>query len=160
VRYNGGVSRREQIRMTEGEVAAFLAERLTAQVATLGPGGRPHLVPVFYIPSGKGLATWSYGKSQKVVNLRRDPRATVLVEAGKAYQELRGVSMECDVEIVEDLERIVAIGVELTGRMVDNPEIGAEAGQFVRVQAQKRVGLLFTPTRVVSWDHAKLGGTY
>src|SRR5690348_9951695 len=133
------MSRREQIRMSEGEVAAFLRDQLVAPVATLGPEGRPYLVSVFFVRRGAGVATWSYGKSQKVVNLRRDPRASVLVEAGKAYDELRGVSMECDVEIVEDLERIVVIGMELTGRMVDNPEIGAEAGQFVRAQAQKRV---------------------
>jgi hypothetical protein len=154
------MSRREQIRMTDGEVATFLGEQLTAQVATLGPNGRPHLVPVFYVPSGLGLATWSYAKSQKVVNLRRNPQATILVEAGKSYEELCGVSMECDVEIVEDLERITAIGIDLTGRMIGNADVSTGATQFVRLQAAKRVGLVCTPTKVVSWDHAKLGGTY
>jgi hypothetical protein len=154
------MSRREQIRMTDDEVAAFLGEQLTAQVATVGPTGRPHLVPVFYVPAGTGVATWTYGKSQKVANLRRNPQATILVEAGKSYEKLRGVSMECDVEIVDDLERIVAIGVELTGRMLGNGEVSSGAAQFVRLQAAKRVGLVCTPTKVVSWDHAKLGGAY
>jgi hypothetical protein len=154
-------SRREQIKMTPEEIKSFLAEQLTAQVATIGPNGRPHLVPVFYVNRGDAaIATWSYAKSQKVVNLRRLPQATVLVETGKSYDELRGVSMECDVTIVEDLEQIAAIGQELTGRMVENDDVATSASQFVRVQAQKRVGLVFTPTKVVSWDHAKLGGAY
>jgi PPOX class probable F420-dependent enzyme len=146
--------------MSGGEIESFLAERMTAHVATIGPNGRPHLVPVFYVPRGAGVATWTYAKSQKVANLRRLPQATVLVEAGTAYEELRGVTMECDVEIIEDLERITLIGQELTGRMIGNADVAASAGQFVRVQAQKRVGLEFRPTRVVSWDHAKLGGAY
>jgi nitroimidazol reductase NimA-like FMN-containing flavoprotein (pyridoxamine 5'-phosphate oxidase superfamily) len=153
-------SRREQIRMSEPEVAAFLAEQLTAQVATVGPNGRPHLVPVFYVPRGATIATWTYAKSQKVANLRRLAQATVLVEAGTGYDELRGVSMECDVAILEDTERIAAIGQELTLRMTGAEEVAVAASQFVRVQAEKRVGLVFTPTKTISWDHKKLGGTY
>ncbi len=155
------MSRREQIKMTPEEVEAFLEEQLTAQVATIGPNGRPHLVPVFYVARGDAaIATWTYAKSQKVANLRRLAQATVLVESGKDYAELRGVSMECDVTIIEDTEQIVAIGQELTGRMVGNDDVATSASQFIRAQAEKRIGLLFTPTKVVSWDHAKLGGTY
>jgi PPOX class probable F420-dependent enzyme len=154
------MSRREQIKMTVEEIKSFLESELTAQVATIGPNGRPHLVPVFYVPRGEAIATWTYAKSQKVVNLRRLAQATVLVESGKSYEELRGVSMECDVEIIEDTEQIAAIGQELTHRMIGNAEVATSASQFVRAQAQKRVGLVFTPTKVVSWDHAKLGGTY
>jgi hypothetical protein len=154
------MSRRAEITMTPEEIKSFLEAELTAQVATIGPNGRPHLVPVFYVTRGAAVATWTYAKSQKVVNLRRLAQATVLVESGRSYDELRGVSMECDVEILEDTERIVAIGQELTGRMIGNDEVATSAGQFVRAQADKRVGLLFTPTKVVSWDHAKLGGGY
>jgi Pyridoxamine 5'-phosphate oxidase len=157
------MSRREQIKMTPEEIKAFLEAEMTAQVATIGPNGRPHLVPVFYVirsEPGHQLATWTYAKSQKVANLRRLAEATVLVEAGKAYEELRGVSMECDVEILEDVEQIALIGHELTNRMIGNTEVATAASQFVRAQAEKRVGLVFTPTRTVSWDHAKLGGTY
>jgi nitroimidazol reductase NimA-like FMN-containing flavoprotein (pyridoxamine 5'-phosphate oxidase superfamily) len=111
------MSRREQIKMTPDEVRAYLADGHAANVATVGPKGRPHLVPVFYVPAGDGIATWTYGSSQKVANLRRLPEATVLVESGEAYEELRGVSMECDVAIVEDTEEIVRIGTELLGRM-------------------------------------------
>lgn len=155
------MSRREQIKMTPEEVKDFLEAQHTAQVATIGPTGRPHLVPVFYVPRGDAaIATWTYAKSQKVANLRRLAQATVLVESGESYEELRGVSMECDVTIIEDVEQIATIGLELTGRMIDNDDVATSAGQFVRAQAAKRVGLLFTPTKVVTWDHAKLGGAY
>jgi PPOX class probable F420-dependent enzyme len=153
-------SRREEIRMTAEEITSFLEAELTAHIATTGPNGRPHLVPVFYVIRGDGVATWTYAKSQKVANLRRLPQATVLVESGTSYEELRGVSMECDVEIIEDVERVAAIGQELTHRMIVNADAATSASQFVRVQARKRVGLLFTPTRVISWDHTKLGGGY
>jgi multidrug efflux pump subunit AcrA (membrane-fusion protein) len=155
------MSRREEIKMTPAEVRAYLEAGRAANVATIGPKGRPHLVPVFYIMAGDGIATWTYGSSQKVANLRRLAEATVLVESGQAYEELRGVSMECDVRIIEDTEEIVRIGTELLTRMASGPdEVVAAASQFIRAQAQKRVGLVFQPTKVVSWDHSKLGGGY
>jgi general stress protein 26 len=154
------MSRREQIKMTPEEIKSFLEAEMTAQVATIGPNGRPHLVPVFYVTRGEAIATWTYAKSQKVANLRRLAQATVLVEAGASYDELCGVSMECDVEILADVEQIALIGHELTTRMVGNDEVATSASQFVRAQAEKRVGLIFTPTRTVSWDHKKLGGAY
>ncbi|CRK60490.1 hypothetical protein [Alloactinosynnema sp. L-07] len=154
------MSRRDQIKLTPQEIADFLAEEKVANVATIGRTGRPHLVPVWYLPDGSTLSTWTYESSQKVANLRRLAQATVLVEAGTSYEELRGVSLECDVEIVEDTERITAIGSALTERYTGSPEVAAAASQFVRAQAAKRVGLVFHPTKVVSWDHSKLGGTY
>jgi pyridoxamine 5'-phosphate oxidase-like protein len=147
--------------MTPDEVRAYLANGRAANVATIGPKGRPHVIPVFYIPAGDGIATWTYGSSQKVANLRRLAEATVLVESGEAYEELRGVSMECDVQIIEDNEEIVRIGTELLLKMSAGAgEVVTAAAQFIRAQAEKRVGLVFQPTKVVSWDHAKLGGTY
>lgn len=157
------MSRRGTITMTEAEQAALIEASRVAQVATIGPNGRPHLVPLWFTPRGIGLATWTYATSQKAANLRRLPQATVLFEAGDSYEQLRGVSMECDVELVEDPERVAAIGQEVmlryTGGEQDD-EVAVAASQFVRVQAAKRVGLVCTPTKVVSWDHAKLGGTY
>ncbi|MGW5051103.1 pyridoxamine 5'-phosphate oxidase family protein [Actinokineospora sp. NPDC004072] len=153
------MSRRAQIRMSDAEVAAFLAAERTMSLATLGPGGRPHLVPLWYVP-GPALSTWTYAASQKVANLRRDPRATALVEAGESYEELRGVSMECDVAIVEDEAGVVRIGSALLRRYSGSAEAATAAAQFLRAQAAKRVGLVLTPTRVVSWDHRKLGGAY
>lgn len=153
-------SRRSQITMSPDEVAAFLAEGKTANIATMGPNGRPHLVAVWYVPHGDVIETWTFAKSQKVANLRRLPQATILVETGDTYAKLRGVSMECDVELVTDTERITAIGQGLMNRYSPNEQVGASASQFARLQAPKRVGLVCRPTKIVSWDHAKLAGAY
>ncbi|MCP2301416.1 pyridoxamine 5'-phosphate oxidase family protein [Actinokineospora globicatena] len=154
------MSRREQIKMTQAEIAEFLAEERTANVATIGRNTRPHVVPLWFVPEGGGLVSWTYESSQKVANLRRLAQASVLVEAGESYEELRGVLMECDVEVVTDADEVVRIGGAVTERYAGNPEIAVAAYQFIRVQAAKRVGLRFTPTHVTSWDHRKLGGTY
>ena len=154
------MSRRDQIRMTPQEVRDYLAEGRVASIATTGRQGRPHLVPVWYFPCGDEIVTWTYGGSHKVRNLRRQPRATVLVESGDSYEQLRGVSLECEVRIVEDQEELVGIGTTLLERYTPDGEVATGAAQFIRAQAVKRVGLVFTPTHVVSWDHRKLGGIY
>lgn len=148
-------SRRDQIRMSEDELRAFLREQMVMTVATIGPSGRPHLMPLWYVPDGTALRGWTYAKSQKAKNLERDPRATVQVENGVRYAELRGVMMECDVELDRDAK---PYGLELFTRYTGELDQDVEA--LVEKQAAKRVGLRFTPTRVVSWDHTKLGGTY
>ena len=149
------MSRRDQIRMSEDEVRAFLAEKLVMTVATLGPKGRPHLMPLWFVPEGDELIGWTYAKSQKAKNLERDPRATVQLEDGVRYEELRGVMMECDVELDRDAK---PYGLQLFGRYTGALDHDIEA--LVEKQAAKRVGLRFTPTRTVSWDHSKLGGIY
>jgi general stress protein 26 len=146
--------------MSDEEITAFLAEGKTANFATVGPNGRPHLVALWYVPKGHVIETWTFAKSQKAANLRRLAQATILVETGDSYEKLRGVSMECDVELVTDVEKITAIGQELMHRYNSSPEVATAASQFVRLQAPKRVGLVCRPTKIVSWDHAKLGGTY
>jgi PPOX class probable F420-dependent enzyme len=150
-------SRRDQIKMSDEEVAAFLAERMVMQCATVGPGGRPHMVALWFAPDGLELRSWTYAKSQKAKNLERDPRATVGIEDGVQYHELRGVMMECDVEVEHETERVAEYGLALVERYAGGAE---EAKQAFREQARKRVGLRFVPTRVVSWDHRKLGGAY
>jgi PPOX class probable F420-dependent enzyme len=158
-------SRRDQIRMTGEELRAFLDEQRIVQVATVGPKGRPHLVPLWYVvEDGDGeepvLRGWTYAASQKARNLGRDPRATISIDDGVQYQELRGTMMECDVEVERDPERIADYGVALFERYGPGGELAPEVREMVLKQAQKRVGLRFTPTRVVTWDHRKLGGTY
>jgi hypothetical protein len=101
--------------------------------------------------------TWTYAKSQKVRNLERDPRATLQIESGDEYQELRGVMIEARTEIHRDPELVVQFGAELLGRYGGG---GPEFMDAVRAQAAKRVALQFTPARVASWDHRKLGGVY
>ncbi|MBV9214061.1 MAG: pyridoxamine 5'-phosphate oxidase family protein [Actinobacteria bacterium] len=142
--------------MTEEEVSGFLADQLTVSCATVGPGGRPHLVPLWYFVAGDELRAWTYAKSQKAKNLERDRRATLLVEDGVAYDELRGVMLECDVEFVRG-EELIELAVSLFDRYAGR---GPEIRAMIEAQAPKRIGLRFRPTRVVSWDHRKLGGAY
>jgi len=151
-------SRRSEIEMSDGEVRAFLAEKLVMQCATNGPRGLPHLVPLWFVADDKGLRSWTYAKSQKARNLERDPRATIGLEDGVLYHELRGVTFECDVELERDPARVERFGRELFERFV--PELTDEIRTMIAKQAQKRVGLSFAPTRTVSWDHRKLGGVY
>jgi hypothetical protein len=107
------------------------------------------------VPADGGLDCWTYAASQKARNLERDPRATLLTETGTTYQELRGVSMECDAELVRDPELVLDIGVALAVRHGGTPRPDLRAA--LAPQAAKRVGIRFHPTRVSSWDHRKLG---
>jgi PPOX class probable F420-dependent enzyme len=151
-------SRRTQIEMTDDEVRAFVADQMVMQCATVGPRGLPHMVPLWYVPEGIELVGWTYAKSQKARNLERDPRATVGIEDGVRYHELRGVMFECDVEMERDPAEVEQNGLMLFKRYAGG--LGPEVREMVASQAPKRVGLRFVPTRVVSWDHRKLGGVY
>jgi PPOX class probable F420-dependent enzyme len=150
--------RRDSITMSDQEVGSFVAEQMVMQCATLGPRGRPHMVPLWYVPEGGELVSWTYAKSQKAKNLERDPRATVGIEDGIQYHELRGVTFECDVELEREPERVETYGLTLFERYAG--ELTPKIREMVAQQAQKRVGLRFAPTRTVSWDHSKLGGAY
>jgi PPOX class probable F420-dependent enzyme len=147
--------------MDDEELRAFLAERMIVSCATVGPHGRPHLVPLWYVPDGTELRGWTYAKSQKARNLERDPRATLQVEDGVQYHELRGAMLECDVEVERDPGRVAGYGAELFRRYATGGgELPDETSAMIEQQAAKRVGLRFVPTRVVTWDHRKLGGAY
>jgi PPOX class probable F420-dependent enzyme len=151
-------SRRAAIAMTEPELHRFLQEEKIVTVATIGPNGRPHLMPLWFVADEDVISAWTFAKSQKVRNLERNPQATLQVEAGKDYQELRGAMLECDVEIIRDTDEVAEIGAAVTRRYTGAP--AGEMPEMVRQQAPKRVGLVFRPTRVASWDHRKLGGGY
>jgi PPOX class probable F420-dependent enzyme len=151
-------SRREQIQMTDEEVLSFLAEQMVMQCATIGPRGLPHMVPLWFVAEGLELVGWTYAKSQKARNLERDPRATIGIEDGVQYHELRGVMLECDVRLERDAERVEGCGLRLFERYAG--AVGPEIREMVANQAPKRIGLRFVPTRVVTWDHRKLGGSY
>lgn len=168
------MSRREQIKMSDAEVAAFLAQERTVTCATVGPRGWPHLMPLWYVlrktppgDPGPRIWAWTYGVSQKVRNLERDPRASLQVEAGESYQELRGAMLECDVVLHRDLETVSALGREILARYASPrgeppaAELPAEVSAMVAAQAAKRVGLEFVERRRATWDHRKLaGGVY
>ena len=155
------MSRRDQIRLTDAELAAFLDEQRTVIVATNGRDGWPHLMPLWYTMRAGELWAWTYARSQKVRNLERDPRATWQVEAGQSYEQLRGVMVKARVELHRDLEIVSAFGVELFERYTGTSPLPEPVRAMVEAQAPKRVALQFVAAEpVVSWDHGKLGGTY
>jgi hypothetical protein len=154
------VSRRDAIKMTPEEVQSFLAEEMTLTCATNGRDGFPHLMPLWFVLREERIWAWTYAKSQKTKNLERDPRATLQVETGIDYAELRGVMFRCDVVIHRDLDVVTGIGMDLVDRYAGpGPEFDPMRDGF-RQQAPKRVGFEFVERDRVTWDHRKLAGTY
>lgn len=157
------MSRRDQIRMSDQEIDAFLAGHKTLILTSNGAGGFPHPMPMWYVREPDGtIRMTTYATSQKVLNLRRDPRVSVLAESGTEYQELRGVVFYGRAELIDDTEQVIDTLLAAAG----NPARGADAEQQkairegMRKNASKRVLIRVKPERVVSWDHSKLGGVY
>jgi PPOX class probable F420-dependent enzyme len=153
------VSRRDQITMSAEEVAAFLADQRVVVCATNGRDGFPHLMPLWYVLRDGDVWAWTFAKSQKVRNLERDPRATLQVEAGEQYHELRGVMLKCDVELVRDTDRVRDLGLEIFDRYTGG-NVDDAVRAMVDKQAPKRVALRFAERERATWDHRKLGGVY
>jgi PPOX class probable F420-dependent enzyme len=152
-------SGRDAVRMADAEIDEFLADNLKVQVASLGPDGTPHLSTLFYVVRDGLIAFWTYGRSQKIRNLERDPRVSALVEDGVDYFELRGVSITGKAEIVRDTGQIRAIGEAVATRMAGASsfeELGDLGRETVEKQVRKRVGVLVRPDKVASWDHRKM----
>jgi PPOX class probable F420-dependent enzyme len=145
--------------MPPEEVGAFLDQQRVVICATNGSQGWPHLMPLWYLVRGDDLWAWTYAKSQKVRNLERDPRATLQVEDGEQYQELRGVMIEAETVLHRELELVTEFGAELFQRY-GSAAAGPEFLDVVRAQAAKRVALQFVTKRIATWDHGKLGGVY
>ena len=145
--------------MTSHEMHAFLDEGRDLQVASINADGTPHLVTMWYLRDGEDLLFWTYAKSQKVVNVRRDPRATVLVATGEKYEELKGVSINGSTSVIDDLDEVLAFGEKVYEKYwgpIDNDLVR----DGVRMMGAKRVVIRVTPVKTTSWDHSKLGGNY
>ena len=145
--------------MTEQELAAFIGEQRVVACATNGIHGWPHVVPLWYVTREGQIWGWTYAKSQKARNLERDDRATLQLEAGERYEELRGVMVQAHAVVHRDIETVFRLGQEILERY-GGGALGEGFIEIVRAQAAKRVGLQFLPARVLSWDHRKLGGVY
>jgi PPOX class probable F420-dependent enzyme len=154
-------SRRQQITLTDDEQAELLDSERVVVVSSLGPRGWPHSMPMWFVVRDGDIWVWTYAKSQKVKNLERDPRATLLVETGFEYTELRGIQIEANAELIRDAEQVFEFAKELTVRYAEGIEsVEGDAAAALRAQAPKRVAIHFEPVRVATWDHRKLGGTY
>ncbi|GAB4584323.1 pyridoxamine 5'-phosphate oxidase family protein [Nocardia sp. IFM 10818] len=150
-----GVNQRAQIVMSDQEITEFLERSRIATMATVGASGRPHLIAMWYGLINGEIWFETKAKSQKAVNLRRDPRITVMVEAGDTYDQLRGVSIEGRAEIVDDPEALFQVGISVWERYTG--PYSEEAKPFVEAMLNKRVAIRVVPERVRSWDHRKLG---
>lgn len=152
------MSRRDQIRMTEDEVAAFLDGRHTMNIATHNHDGSIHLVAMWYAMDDADPVFWTYRKAQKIKNLERDPHITCLVEAGDEYEQLKGVELVGRGEIITERDEIMALG-ELVAARYTGP-VTDETRPFIHAVGEKRHAVRVRVERTVSWDHSKLGGTY
>ncbi len=153
------MNRRKLIELTPAERTAFVAAAKTIHLCSNGPHGYPHVVPMWFTIGDEG-AVWmtTYRKSQKILNLKRDPKVALLVESGVTYDTLKGVLIRGEAEIIDDVDTCVDILSRIHQK---------ESGSFpegiqdaLRMQAQKRVAIKVVPKRFASWDHSKLGGVY
>ena len=155
-------SRRSLIELTPEEIDDYLDEQKTLIIVGNGRNGYPHPMPMWFNRDQEGcLYCTTFGKSQKVLNWRRDPKATLLVESGEEYAELKGVMIYAKCEIIDDHDQVIDTLVEINaaGRELDDGQRTELRASTMR-SAAKRVLLKFVPERYVSWDHAKLGGRY
>lgn len=156
---------RKDVSMTATEIAAFLSVPRNLEVATIGPDGWPHLAPMWFAMRGEKVVFRSFTKSQKIVNLRRDSRLTVLAEEGSAYHELKGVMIKGRAEINDDPAYVLEVYGDLAARYpmvggttveMDEEALETAFGRF----ATKNSAVIVHPERTVSWDHTKLEGAY
>lgn len=156
---------RKDISLTEDELAAFLTSGHTLQVATIDGEGFPHLAPMWYVVRDGKIVFRSFTKSQKIVNLQRNPRLSVLLETGEAYAELRGAMIRGTATLVEDRSFVLEIYGALAAKyeMIGGQRIELEGdaleaafGRF----ADKNTAVIVEPSKIATWDHTKLDGSY
>ena len=156
---------RKDITLSPDELATFLDEPHTLQVATIDADGYPHLAPMWYIVDDGKIVFRSFTKSQKIVNLARNPKISVLVEAGKAYKDLKGVSIRGTATLIEDPDYILDLYGRLCARYpmlgdvpaeLDRETLEAAFGRY----ASKNTAVRVEPVKTATWDHSKLGGAY
>jgi PPOX class probable F420-dependent enzyme len=153
--------KREEIEMSAEEIARFLDEGRVISVSTNGRDGWPHVTALWYVIREGEPWIYTYGKSQKVRNLERDSKATLLLESGMEYQELRGVMIKATAEVEHDIAVVERLARGLHRRYSGHSgDIGDEMAEILRRQAAKRVAVRFRIEELVSWDHSKLGGAY
>ena len=151
--------KRDLIRMTDAEIWPFIESRQSLQVATLNKDGSVQLTTLWFAVVDGAIVFETFTKSQKIVNLKRDPRIAVLVEDGTTYDQLRGVSINARAELVDDPAEVERYAAHIVRK--NNPEVPPEmVPQAAKMMAQKRTVVVIRPERIASWDHRKLGGIY
>jgi PPOX class probable F420-dependent enzyme len=155
-------SRRDLIRMSDDELRTFLRTSKTIIINSIGPDGYPHPMPMWFaVDDDDTVRMTTFRKSQKVRNIERDPRVSLLVESGEEYNRLRGAVLYGQARVVDELAAVTRtlLAIGGIGDLAD-PEARKGAEAAVAKTAAKRVAILIRPEKIVSWDHTKLGGTY
>lgn len=152
-------SRRDQIRMSDADAWKFIESRKSLQVATLNRDGSPHLTTLWFGIHQGDIVFETFSKSQKIVNLKRDPRIAVLVEDGLEYNELRGVAINGRAELYDDPAVVQRYALAVTRK--NNPGLSPEQQeQAAKMLSVKRTAVVVKAEHMMSWDHRKLGGRY
>ena len=156
------MSRRNQITLSEQEIADYLKNSRTIILVSNGHNGYPHPMPMWYaVEDGTTVLMTTFRKSQKIANLKRNPKVSLLVESGDAYQELKSVLMYGDAELIDDVEATTDVLLKVSQHRGEGTgEANDAIRQGMKRTAEKRVVIRVKPNRIVSWDHSKLGGVY
>jgi PPOX class probable F420-dependent enzyme len=153
------VNARKLIELTPEERRPYMAEAKTIVLCTNGPKGYPHAVAMWFaIDDDETVWMTTYRKSQKAVNIRRNPKVALHVESGTVYNQLKGVLIRGDAEVIDNSEVVLSVMKRVQGKMYGSFPTGID--EAMRAQARKRVAIKITPRRISSWDHAKLAGGY
>tara|TARA_B100001996_G_scaffold21595_1_gene17239 strand:- start:939 stop:1397 length:459 start_codon:yes stop_codon:yes gene_type:complete len=152
------MSLRDKIKMSEEELSSFLKTQISLQIGTINKDGSPHLTTMWYFYDGESFVFHTYTKSQKIINLQKDPRITLLTEAGSQYSDLQGIIVYGNAEIIngkDSLEEVIRY-MEMVGRKYIKDEEGAQYIEGMKLQAPKRSVVIVKPSKFISWDHTKL----
>ena len=151
-------SLRDKIKMSEKELSTFLQKQISLQIGTINKDGSPHLTTMWYFYDGENFIFHTYTKSQKIINLQRDPRITLLTEAGSQYSDLQGIIIYGNAEIIngkDNLEEVTRY-MEMVGEKYIKEEDGAQYIEGMKLQAPKRSVVIVKPSKFISWDHTKI----
>lgn len=156
---------RKDISLTDAELTEFLDSGHTLQVASIDADGYPHLAPMWYVVQDGKIVFRSFTKSQKIVNLKRNPKVSVLLESGETYDELKGVMIRGTATLIDDRAKVLEIygAIAAKYKMVGDQSIALEGDALEAAfgsYAEKNTAVIVEPIKVASWDHAKLGGAY
>ena len=150
--------RRDAIRMTEEEIWAFVAAQKNVHLATISQDGTPHLTTLWFALDGQDIILETFTKSQKIKNLERDPRLTVMLEGGKVYEELKGVVINGQAQLYQDVETVHRLHMAVLRRNTDFDEKTLDAASAS--MAPKKTAIVVKPEKIISWDHSKLDVSY
>ena len=151
-------SLRDKIKMSKEEMTSFLKNQISLQIGTINKDGSPHLTTMWYFYDGNSFIFHTYTKSQKIINLKRDSRITVLTETGSQYSDLQGIIAYGEVEIIngKDSPEEVIKYMDKVGNKYIKGEDSAQYLEGMKLQAPKRSVVLINPSKFISWDHTKI----